>query len=140
MNYVTLMHKIVKKLRHTATHPITTIILLDIFLLMLIAAGMYVIAQILLPGSGSQFLMPHTFFLSLFTLYVAIIITTQHTRHTFIVTPPHTAVRAIALVIFIGLISIAHYFYGWIAGGILTGMCTLCYYVLMRFYDDILLQ
>lgn len=128
------MRNKINTLRHIATHPITAILLIDLLVMCLFATFAYIGAQTALPGIGAQFVHPSILFIFLFLLYIGVL----RAAHATDITPPHTPLRIGALILCGAYIGIANYFYGWIAGAILAGMCLLCYALLMRLYDDTL--
>lgn len=127
-------------MRRIVAHPLTAILMIDVFLTLLIATLAYIGAQVILPGIGSQFILPPTLFIVIFACYIIILFVVSHTAHTYDVAPPHTPLRIVAIALLGICVGIANYFYGWIAGGIVTCACMACYYLFIRLYDNLLVD
>lgn len=97
---------------------------IDVIFILLCGAAAYIVAQTVLPGIGAQFIAPHTLFLVIFTLYALITLLMHRTDRARATTKRHGVAYGTAVAFFAGTVGIGSYYYGWIAGSILTLLCT----------------
>jgi len=120
------MTQIKKLLRNIITYKI----LIDIFFLLLLVTSFFIIAETLLPGIVSAYISPFYLFTSVF-LIIALIALTSHEQNIYTPTKKSSKILFFSSVlIFIAIISISSFSYGYLFGSIIVILATATFVLL----------
>ena len=138
MNYENIMHNLKNNIRRIISHPVSHIVVIDIVLIAACAIILYIAAETILPGVVSNVMMPYAVFVIFLALSYASIILAKKTGRSFPVTRKNRLLYAVALLVFIAIITIANYRFGILYGTLMTAMSIMLFVILSINYYDIL--
>ena len=138
MNYENIMHNLKNNIRRIISHPVSHIMMIDIVIIAACAITLYITAETILPGVVSHFMLPYAVFVIFFVLLYVSIIFAKKTGRSFPVTRKNRLLYAVALLVFVAIVTIANYRFGFLYGTLMTVMSVVLFVMLSINYYDIL--
>ena len=128
------MHQIINLFKN----PITYKILIDIFLIMLLVTGGFVISETLLPGVIGAYISPFILFVITFLITIVISFITRKQSIHAPIKKPNKVLFILSLLLFTIFISVASFGYGYFFGSLIILFSISIFILLYSLIQDLL--